>query len=85
LLVLTDPCDFGVRVHDGGNRAVVDMTIALVHVLDGSNGLLLSLVGKHRAESAVADGTDVRNLGAVLLVDDQAAPLVRLETDIVKA
>jgi hypothetical protein len=60
------------------------VTVALVHVLDGSDSLLLGLVRKHRSEGAVTDGTDVRDLSAVLLVDDEAAPLVTLETNVVE-
>jgi hypothetical protein len=41
-------------------------------------------VRKHRSEGAVTDGADVGNLGAVLLVDDEAAPLVALETNVVE-
>jgi hypothetical protein len=85
LLVLSDPGDFWVGVHDRGNCAIVDVTIALGNVLDSGDSLLLSLVGQHGSEGYVADGTDVRDLGAVLLVDDQAAPVVGLETDIVEA
>jgi hypothetical protein len=71
-------------VHDGGNGSVVDMTVALVDVLDGGDSLLLSLVGKHGSESTVTNGANVGDLGAVLLVDDEAAPLVNLETNVVK-
>jgi hypothetical protein len=84
LLVLANPRNFGVSVHDRGDGTVVDVAVTLVDVLDSSDSLLLGLVGKHRSESAVTDGTDVRNLGAVLLVDDKAAPLVDFETDVVK-
>jgi len=42
-------------------------------------------VGKHGAEGAVADRANMGNLGAVLLVDDQAAALVNLEVDVVEA
>jgi len=42
-------------------------------------------VSKHGAESAVADRANMGNLGAVLLVDDQAAALVNLEADVVEA
>ena len=58
--------------------------MALVDVLNGSDSLFLSLVGKHRAEGAVSEGANVGDLGAVLLVNDQAAPLISLETNVVK-
>ena len=84
-LVLADPGDLGVGVHDAGDGAVVDVAVVLGDVLDGGNGLLLSLVGKHGAECAVTDDTDVRDLGAVLLVDHEAAAVVGLETDVLEA
>jgi hypothetical protein len=73
-----------VGIHDGGDGTVVDVTVTLVHVLDGGDSLLLGLVGKHRSEGAVTNGANVGDLGAVLLVDDKAAPLVSLQTDVVK-
>ena len=84
-LVLADPGDFGVGVHDAGDGAVVDVAVVLGNVLDGGNGLLLGLVGEHRAESAVTDDADVRDLGAVLLVDHEAATVVGLKTDLLEA
>ena len=81
---MTDPGDFRVSVHDGRNGAVVDVTVTLVDVLNGSDSLLFGLVGKHRSECAVSDSADVGNLGAVLLVDDQAAPVVGLKADVVQ-
>jgi hypothetical protein len=41
-------------------------------------------VGEHGTECDVSNDTDVRNLGAVLLVDDDAAAVVDLETDVVE-
>lgn len=84
-LILTDPCDLGVGVHDGGNGVVVDVAVSLGNVLDDGDGLLLGLVGEHRTEGAVTDDTDVRDLGAVFLVNDQAAAVVGLETNVLKA
>jgi hypothetical protein len=42
-------------------------------------------VREHRAERHVADAADVRELGAVLRVDDDAAALVELEADVLEA
>ncbi len=83
-LVLANPGDFGVGVHDAGDGGVVDVAVSLLDVLDGGNGLLLSLVGKHGTESAIADDTDVAGLGAVLLVNHQATPVILLETRVLK-
>lgn len=84
-LVLADPGDLGVGVHDAGDGAVVNVAVVLGDVLDGGDGLLLSLVGKHGAECAVTDDADVRDLGAVLLVDHEAATVVGLKTDLLEA
>jgi hypothetical protein len=83
-LVLADPGDFGVGVHDARDGAVVDVTVVLGDVLDGGDSLFLGLVGEHGAECAVADHADVRDLGAVLLVDDEAAAVVGLKTDLLE-
>lgn len=80
-LVLANPSDLGVGVHDGGNGGVVDVAVALLDVLDGGNGLLLGLVSQHGAEGNVTDNTDMGKLGAVLLVDDQTATVVLVNTD----
>jgi hypothetical protein len=42
-------------------------------------------VGEHRAKGTVTDDADVRELGAVFLIDDQTAFLVRLEADVLKS
>jgi hypothetical protein len=41
-------------------------------------------VRQHGTESGVTDGTDVRNLGAVLVVDDDTASLVKLNADVLE-
>jgi len=41
-------------------------------------------VGEHRAEGAVTDDADVRDLGAVLLVDHETATVVGLKTDLLE-
>lgn len=83
-LGLTNPSGLGVGVHDAGNGAVVDVAVALGYVLDGGNTLLLGLVGQHGAEGGVTDGTDVGDLGAVLLVDDDAATVVNIDTEVLE-
>lgn len=82
--VLANPGDFGVGVHDTGDAAVVDVAVTLLDVLDGGDTLFLCLVGKHGAESAVTDHADVRVLGTVFLVDDQAALLVLLDSSVLE-
>jgi hypothetical protein len=83
-LVLADPGDLGVCVHDRGDGAVVDVAVVLCDELDDGDSLLFGLVGEHGTECDVSNDTDVRNLGAVLLVDDDAAAVVDLETDVVE-
>ena len=83
-LVLAYPGDFGVCVHDGWDGVVVDVTVVLGDEFDGCDGLLLGLVGKHRSECAVTDDADVWDLGAVFLVDDDAAAVVGLKADVLE-
>ena len=85
LLGLTNPGNLREGVHDGGNAAIVDVAVTLLDVLDGSNGLLLSLVGKHGAEGDITNATNVGDLGAVLGVDDDAAALILLEANVLEA
>lgn len=81
-LVLANPGDFGVGVHDTWDGGVVDVAMALGDVFDGSNGFLLSLVGKHGTKSAVTNDTDVLGLGSVFLVDDESALVVNIDADV---
>ena len=85
LLGLANPGNLGEGVHDRGDAAVVNVAVTLLDVLDGSNGLLLSLVGKHGAEGDITNAADVGDLGAVLGVDDDAAALILLETNVLEA
>jgi hypothetical protein len=83
-LVLADPGNLGVCVHDRGDGAVVDVAVVLCDELDDGDGLLFGLVGEHGTECDVSNDTDVGDLGAVLLVDDDAAAVVGLETNVVQ-
>lgn len=83
-LVLAYPGDFRVGVHDGWDGVVVDVTVVLGDEFDGCDGFLLGLVCEHGSESAVANDADVRDLGAVFLVDDDAATVVDLEANVLK-
>ena len=73
------------RVHDAGDGTVIDVAIAFFDIFDGRDGFLLGLVRKHGTESAVADDADMRQFGAVLLVDDEAAFVVDFEADVLEA
>ena len=83
--VLADPGDFGVRVHDAGDGAVVDVAVAFLDVFDRGDGFLLGFVREHGAEGAVADDADVGEFGPVLLVDDEPAFVVDFEADVFEA
>lgn len=85
LLGLANPGNLGEGVHDRGNAAVVDVAVTLLDVLNGSNGLLLGLVGKHGAEGDITNAANVGDLGAVLGVDDDTAALVLLEANVLEA
>lgn len=82
--VLPHPCDFRVRVHDGGNGVVVDVTVALFDEFDGRDTFFFGFVGEHGAKGAVADDTNVREFRAVLFVDYETAFVVDFETDVFK-
>lgn len=83
-LVLADPGNLGVGVHDAGDGSVVDVAVALLDVLDSGDGLLLGLVGQHGAKGNVTDDTDVGDLGAVLLVNDKTAAVVLVDADVLE-
>ena len=70
------------RVHDAGDGIVVDVAVALGDVFDAGDGFFFSFVCEHGAEGAVADDADVWQLGAVLLVDYEAAFVVDVEADV---
>lgn len=70
------------RVHDGGNGVVVDVTVALFDKFDGRDTFFFGFVCEHGAECAVADDADVREFGAVLFVDYETAFVVDFEADV---
>jgi len=84
-LVLPDPGHLRVRVHDGRDGAVVDVAVAFGDVFDGRDGFFFGFVREHGAEGAVADDADVREFGAVFLVDHQPAFFVGLQADVFEA
>lgn len=73
------------RVHNTGNSAVVNVAVSLANVLDSGDTLLLGLVRQHSTEGNITDHTDMRDLCAVLLVNDDTAALVGLNTDVLEA
>ena len=85
LLTLANPRNLGVGVHNGRDAAVVDVAVPLLDVLDDGNSFFLSLVGKHGSECGIADTADMGNLSPVLGIDNDAAALVHLKTNILQA
>ena len=84
LLGLADPRDLGVRVHDGRDRVVVDVPVALGDVLHCGDTLLLGLVREHGPECHVANALDALHARVELVVDHDAALVVELDTDLVE-
>lgn len=80
LLSLANPSNLGVGVHDRGDGGVVNVAVSGSNVLGGGNTLLLGLVGKHGAKGDISDASDVGLVGSVLLVDDDSALVVLLNT-----
>lgn len=58
------------------------MSEALLDILHSRDGFFFGLVREHGAKRHVADAADVRDLGAVLLVDHQAFALIHLDADV---
>jgi hypothetical protein len=81
-----------VRVDDGGDGVVVDVSVSGFDKVDSSDTwgnliklsskgeekrtLFLSFVSQHRAEGDIADTFDVLLRGSVLVVNDNASPVV---------
>ncbi len=85
LLGLADPGDLGVRVHDRGDAAIVDVAITLLDELDSCDTLLLCLVRKHGAESGVSDAANVGELGTILRVNDDTSTVIKLKANVLEA
>jgi len=57
------------------------MSVSLCDVFDSRNTFFFGLVCKHGTKCAVTNDTNVWNLGAVFLVDDETATVVGFDTD----
>lgn len=60
------------------------MSVTVLDDLDGSDTLLLGLVGKHGAEGNISDTFDTLNGGVELVVDHNSSPFVGLDTNVLK-
>lgn len=85
LFVLANPGNFGVSVDDGGNSIIVDVTVTgSNHFRDGET-FILGLVGQHGTESGITNAADVGDVGLELRVDNDAAAVVELDTNVLQA
>ncbi len=85
LLRLSNPSDLGMRVDDGRNGVVVDVSkVAEEHLNDGDT-LVFGLVGEHWALDDVSDGADGRNVGDKVIIDDDTSSLVHLDANLLEA
>ena len=71
-----DPGDFRVGIGDRGDRLGVERGFVAAGDFRRDLALVRRLVGEHRLADDVADGEDVRHVGAHLLVDRDEAALV---------
>lgn len=81
LLILSDPRDFRVCVHNGWDGIVVDVSVTGLQDFYGGNGLFFSLVRQHGAESGISDTLDTLDAGVELVVNDNSTSVVKLDTD----
>ncbi len=63
------PGDFRIGVGHGGNAARIERRLVSGSDLRGDFGLMAGLVCQHRRTDDIADGKDMRHVGAHLLVD----------------
>jgi hypothetical protein len=82
LLILSDPRDFRVRVHNGRNRIIVDVSVTRLDDFDGGDTFFFSLVGQHGTECSVTDTLDSLDAGVELVVDNDTTSVVELDTDL---
>ena len=73
------------RVHNRWDSCVVDVTVPRLEVLSSGNALLLSLVSEHRAECRIANAGDTLHARAELVVNNDAAPVVELDANLIKS
>jgi hypothetical protein len=84
LLGFADPGNLGMSVNNGGDSMVVNVTMSLLDVLGGGNALFFSLVCKHGAKSDVTDTLYVLDSRVELVVNDDTAFVIKLNTNLLK-
>lgn len=80
LLRLTNPRDLRVRVDNRRDGVVVDVSVAGLDVFDGCDALFFCLVCEHGPEGDVADAFDVLLRRGELVVNDDTASVVEVDT-----
>lgn len=81
LLSAANPRNLGVGVDNRRDHVVVDVAMARLDNFRGSNALILGLVRKHRAKGRVTNALDALAGGVVLVIHNNTAAVVRLDTD----
>ena len=79
------PRDLGIGVRHGRNRQRVEARLVSRTHLRRHLALVGRLVGEHRRSDDVADGEDVRHVGALLAVDGNEAVLVDVHAGVLGA
>jgi hypothetical protein len=82
LLGLTDPCHFRMRIYHARNRLIIHVAVSRVYIFRRRDAFLFRLVDKHRAESNIADTSDVRNASVEYLVDHDAPARIDFDADV---
>ena len=85
VLAEADGGDFRLGVNDAGHQIPVYMAGLAGDPLGDGNAVLLGLVGEHRAGDNVADGPDVLDGGAEVVVDLDAFLFIELHAGFLKA
>jgi hypothetical protein len=84
VLSLSNPSDLRVRVNDGGDSVVVNMTMASSNLFRDGNALLLGLVSKHGTNHDITNRENVLLVGPELLVNLDTTPFVNVNANFLK-
>lgn len=85
LFSVADPRDLRVRVDNGGNGHVVDVTDTAGQLFDDGDTFLFGLVRQHGTLDDVTNGVDVGHGGAEVVVNGHATSFVELDADLLQA
>ena len=85
VLIGTGRCNFRLSVNDGGNCAVVDMTVTCRHLFDARNSFFFRFVSQHRSTDHIAYSVDVCRTRLVTRVDLNKTTRIGPDSGIFKA